>query len=84
MPFYKSYPLNLFTAKASPSRKGVPILFKNSIRAAPVPHSPPSIVIKSGLIPVLMIALQMLINSDSLPIESLKPTGLPPDNSLSC
>lgn len=54
----------------------------NSTGAAPVPPSAPSTVIKSGVIPVINIALQMAKNSAGLPIQSLKPTGFPPLRSL--
>ena len=65
------------------SRIGVPTEFVISVGAAPVPPSPPSTVIKSGVIPVSTIALHIAKNSSFRPIQSLKPIGLPSDNSRS-
>jgi len=36
---------------------------------------------KSGLMPVASMALQMAMNSRRTPTQSLKPTGLPPESS---
>ena len=52
--------------------------------AAPVPPSLPSITMKSGVMPVSTIALQIARNSHSCPMQSLKPVGLPPERSRSC
>jgi hypothetical protein len=53
----------------------------NSSGAAPVPPSLPSITMKSGVMPVSTIALQIAMNSHGWPMHSLNPAGLPPDNS---
>ena len=79
----RSNPVRALFTKIKPSLKGLPILLVNSSGAAPVPPSPPSTVMKSGLIPVSCIALQMARNSRRLPTQSLKPIGLPPDFSRS-
>ena len=47
----------------SPSLSGVPTESENSSGAAPVPPSPPSTVMKSGVIPVCIIAFTMPKNS---------------------
>ncbi|MNL21787.1 hypothetical protein D3C87_1430920 [compost metagenome] len=39
---------------------------------------------KSGAIPVSIIALQISVNSFLLPIHNLNPTGLPSDNLRNC
>ena len=52
-------PFKASSTKANASRKGIPTELENSNGAAPVPPSPPSTVIKSGLIPVFTIALQI-------------------------
>ena len=52
----------------------------NSSGAAPVPPSLPSTTIKSGVIPVLSIALTTARNSQGWPMQSLKPVGLPPES----
>ena len=64
------------------SLSGVPKLLLNSRGAAPVPPSAPSTVMKSGVIPVANIALQIPMNSLRTPKHSLKPIGLPPDSCL--
>jgi hypothetical protein len=51
----------------------------NSSGAAPVPPSAPSTTMKSGVMPVSSMALQMPNHSQGWPMHSLKPTGLPPD-----
>ena len=83
MSFFKLNPRRVSIAKESPSFKGIPKELENSIGAAPVPPSPPSIVMKSGLIPSETIALHKSINSSFLPIQILNPMGFPPDKSLS-
>ena len=52
--------------------------------AAPVPPSLPSTTMKSGVIPVASIALQIAMNSHGWPMHSLNPAGLPPDRSRIC
>ncbi len=52
----------------------------NSSGAAPVPPSLPSTTMKSGVVPLSSMALQMARNSTGWPRQSLKPTGLPPDS----
>ena len=84
MSFFRSKPNSASTTKARPSLSGKPTELEYSIGAAPVPPSPPSTVMKSGLMPVSTIALQMAKNSLRKPTQSLKPTGLPPDSSRSC
>ena len=76
-------PTSISCTKTSPSRSGVPMEFENSTGAAPVPPSPPSTVIKSGVIPVFSMALQISTNSSFFPTHSLNPTGFPPESSLS-
>ena len=76
-------PTRQLWANTSPSRKGVPMWSTNSSGAAPVPPSVPSMTMKSGRMPVSSIALQMPMNSHGWPMQSLKPTGLPPDSSRS-
>ena len=71
--------MSALLTKTNASLIGVPTEFVISVGAAPVPPSPPSTVIKSGVIPVSIIALQMARNSSCRPIHNLKPTGLPPD-----
>ena len=53
----------------------------NSSGAAPVPPSLPSITMKSGVMPVSSIALQIAMNSQLWPMHSLNPAGLPPERS---
>jgi hypothetical protein len=48
----------------------------NSIGAAPVPPSVPSITMKSGVMPVLSIALTTAKNSQGWSTHSLKPVFL--------
>jgi len=60
--------------------RGIPMEFVYSNGAAPVPPSPPSTVIKSGLIPVSIIALHKAIKSLRCPIHNLNPTGFQLDN----
>lgn len=48
-----------------------------------MPPSPPSTVMKSGVLPVFTIALQMPRNSRRFPMHNLKPTGLPSESSRS-
>ena len=68
----------------TPSKQIKPKRLLNSTGAAPVPPSAPSTVIKSGVIPVANIALQILRNSAGLPIHNLKPMGLPPLKLRNC
>ena len=82
--FFKLNPIKASTTKTKASRKGIPTELVYSKGAAPVPPSPPSTVIKSGVRPVSCITLQRLINSSFLPIQSLIPIGFPPDNSRKC
>eukprot|EP00967_Tisochrysis_lutea_P029746 scaffold34822_cov32-Tisochrysis_lutea.AAC.4 len=65
----------------SPSLAGIPSESWNSDGAAPVPPSPPSTVMKSGVIPVSSIAWHSAASSDGWPTQSLKPTGFPPASS---
>mmetsp|Transcript_22206 Transcript_22206/g.75406 ORF Transcript_22206/g.75406 Transcript_22206/m.75406 type:complete len:252 (+) Transcript_22206:302-1057(+) len=74
-------PLSVACTSVSPSDSGVPTELLNSGGAAPVPPSAPSTVMKSGVIPVLVIALTISTNSTGLPTQSLNPTGLPPESS---
>ena len=74
-------PTRQLWASTKPSRSGVPTWSTNSSGAAPVPPSDPSITMKSGRIPVSSMALQSAMNSQAWPMQSLKPTGLPPDKS---
>ena len=53
---------NVSYTNASPSLSGIPTELLNSSGAAPVPPSPPSTVIKSGMMSSFIIALQMEIN----------------------
>ena len=76
-------PTRQSSTKANASRNGKPMLFEYSNGAAPVPPSPPSTVIKSGVIPDCFMALHTAINSLFRPMASLKPTGLPPLSSRS-
>ena len=76
-------PIRALWAKIRASIPGEPMWFENSRGAAPVPPSPPSMVIKSGVIPVLTIALQIARNSRRLPMQSLNPIGLPSESFLS-
>ncbi len=63
---------------------GMPTVSANSSGAAPVPPSAPSTVMKSGIMRVVRILAQISVNSSALPMQSLKPTGLPPESSRSC
>src|SRR5262249_9484898 len=72
-------PTRQLWASTKPSRSGVPTWSTNSSGAAPVPPSDPSITMKSGRIPVSSMALQSAMNSQAWPMQSLKPTRLPPD-----
>ncbi len=83
MSFFKSNPTKASWTKASPSLYGVPTELENSNGAAPVPPSAPSTAIKSGFIPVFIMALQMAKNSLRFPIQSLNPTGFPSERSRS-
>jgi len=56
-------PINARFTKTNASRIGVPTELIISVGAAPVPPSPPSTVIKSGVMPVSIIALQIAKNS---------------------
>ena len=60
---------------------GAPTWSTNSTGAAPVPPSAPSTTMKSGRMPVSSMALTMPISSHGWPMQSLKPTGLPPESS---
>jgi len=75
--------VNALWTNIQPSRAGMPNEFANSSGAAPVPPSPPSTVMKSGVMPVSSIALQRARNSTRYPTHSLNPTGLPPERSRS-
>ena len=57
----------------------MPTWSSNSWGAAPVPPSAPSTMMKSGVIPDCSIALQIDRNSVRAPIQSLNPTGFPPE-----
>ena len=48
--FFKPNPFSASYTNAKPSRNGIPTELLNSNGAAPVPPSPPSTVIKSGII----------------------------------
>ena len=69
---------------AKPGHGGLLPASKNTIEIATIRqvepftsvHSP-SMVMKSGKIPVLIMASQMSLNSDLSPIQILNPTGLP-------
>src|SRR6202162_5965546 len=76
-------PTRVLCTSSSASCSGVPMWSANSIGAAPVPPSPPSTTMKSGVTPVSSIALQMPKNSHGCPSENLKPIGLPPESSRS-
>jgi hypothetical protein len=65
--------------KVRPSASGVPRWSANSTGAAPVPPSLPSTTMKSGRMPVSSMAFTMAMNSQRWPMQSLKPTGLPPE-----
>ena len=62
---------------------GMPTQSDNSSGAAPVPPSPPSMTMKSGVMPVASMALVIAKTSCGWPTQSLMPTGLPPDSSRS-
>jgi len=70
-------------ARVRASAIGIPTEFENSGGAAPVPPSAPSMVMKSGAMPVVSIALIRAENSSGFPTHSLNPTGLPPLSSRS-
>ena len=76
-------PTSVLCTSNRASVMGVPIRLMNSRGAAPVPPSPPSTTMKSGVFPVSSMALTMANHSQGWPIASLKPTGLPPDSSRS-
>ena len=76
-------PTRQLCTKLVPSRQGTPSLLLNSTGAAPVPPSAPSTVMKSGVIPVSNMALQMAKNSYLRPTHNLNPTGFPPLRPLS-
>mmetsp|Transcript_18546 Transcript_18546/g.48424 ORF Transcript_18546/g.48424 Transcript_18546/m.48424 type:complete len:206 (+) Transcript_18546:517-1134(+) len=67
-----------------PSASGMPIESWNSGGAAPVPPSVPSTVTKSGATFASSMAWHSAANSWGWPTHSLKPIGLPPDNSRNC
>ena len=75
----KPTPTRELWTKRKPSRIGIPILSTNSTGAAPVPPSLPSTTIKSGYILLSNIAFTIANQSAILPMQSLKPTGLPFD-----
>mmetsp|Transcript_24863 Transcript_24863/g.80295 ORF Transcript_24863/g.80295 Transcript_24863/m.80295 type:complete len:231 (-) Transcript_24863:937-1629(-) len=80
----KLQPMSIELMNLSPSRAGMPRLSWNSAGAAPVPPSPPSMVMKSGTVPLSIIAWQSAANSSGRPTHILKPMGLPPESSRSC
>mmetsp|Transcript_8919 Transcript_8919/g.30317 ORF Transcript_8919/g.30317 Transcript_8919/m.30317 type:complete len:259 (-) Transcript_8919:503-1279(-) len=76
-------PTRALCVSRRPSMRGMPMLLENSAGAAPVPPSPPSMVRKSGPVPVSSMAWQSARSSPGCPTQSLNPTGLPPESSRS-
>ncbi len=74
-------PTSALCTVISPSVNGVPMWSSYSSGAAPVPPSPPSTTMKSGVTPSASIALQIARKSMREPRHSLKPAGLPPASS---
>ena len=76
-------PTSALCMRIRPSTRGVPTWSWYSSGAAPVPPSPPSTMMKSGLTPSSIMALQMARISTREPTHSLNPMGLPPESSRS-
>jgi hypothetical protein len=76
-------PTSVLCTSSRPSCSGAPTWSVNSSGAAPVPPSPPSTTMKSGVMPVASMALQIANHSQGWPMQSLKPVGLPPESSRS-
>ena len=72
-------PVSVLCTNSKPSWSGTPTWSVNSNGAAPVPPSAPSTTMKSGVMPVSIMALHSANHSQGWPIQSLKPVGLPPD-----
>ena len=72
-------PTRQFCTIIRPCVSGIPTWSTNSCGAAPVPPSAPSTMMKSGVMPVCSIALQIDRNSVREPMHNLNPTGLPSD-----
>ncbi|KAG0920489.1 hypothetical protein G6F32_015578 [Rhizopus arrhizus] len=79
----RSRPTSVLCTSSSASCIGTPTWATNSAGAAPVPPSAPSTTMKSGSRPVSCIALAIPNHSQWWPMASLKPTGVPPDNTRS-
>ena len=60
---FRPVPTNALRAMIRPSRSGMPTLSDNSLGAAPVPPSAPSMTMKSRWMPLASIALVTANNS---------------------